>query len=175
MALVRPPRALLLIAAFGAAMISGCASRPSVGVALVGLAPLESSLFEQRLQLDFRLQNFGERTLRADGLEVALAVNGQRLARGVDSGAFEVGRLDESRVSVVVSTSLIAVARQILEMTSRETFSYSLSGRVHLAGWGGSVPFAHTGEITREELARLAGLDGARAAPLELEPAAPAP
>lgn len=147
----------------------GCASQPSVDVALVGIVPESSTLLEQRLRLDFRLQNFGERALRATGLEVNLDVNDRRLARGVDSQGFSVERLGETRVSAVVSTSLFEVARQLLELPDRETFSYRLSGRLYLDGWPRSVPFRRSGEISRSDLARLVGSGGRTPQPLRLE------
>lgn len=150
-------------------LLAGCAAQPRMDVALIGLAPVQSTLLEQRLRLDFRLQNFGERPIRASGVEVTLNVNGQRLARGVDNGAFEVERLGETRVSAVVSTSLFDVARQLLALQDRETFSYELTGRLYLDGWPRSVPFARSGEISRSDLARLVGAGGRAPQPLRLD------
>jgi LEA14-like dessication related protein len=149
--------------------LAGCASRPAMDVALVGLAPVESTLFEQRLRLDFRLQNFSDRVLRATGLEVTLYVNGLPLARGVDAGAFEVGRLGETRASAIVSTTLFDVARQLLALPDRQTFSYELAGRVYLDGWPRSMAFRRGGEISRGDLERLSGSGGRDPAPLRLE------
>ncbi len=168
----RPSRfpAFVLLVALAAA---GCAGRPVVEVALVGLAPLESTLLEQRMRLDFRLQNFSERPIRATGLDIALNVNGRPLARGVTAQAFQLDRLGETRVSAVVSTSLFQVARQLLELTARDAFSYELEGRVYLEGWRRSMRFSHGGEISRDELERLAGIGGREPAPLRLEGTAP--
>ncbi|MEQ8860565.1 MAG: LEA type 2 family protein [Pseudomonadales bacterium] len=160
-------RMLAAVALLGG--LGGCASQPSVDVNLVGLAPMESTLLEQRLRLDFRLQNFGDRALEATGMEMTLNVNGQRLARGVDNGAFRVDRLSETRVSAVVSTSLFDVARQLLDLPNRESFSYELTGRVYLQGWPRSMPFRRGGEISRADLARLVGSGGRAPAPLRLE------
>ena len=150
-------------------LLAGCASQPRMDVALVGLAPVESTLLEQRLRVDFRLQNFSERVVRATGVEVTLNVNGQRLARGVDNGAFEVDRLGETRVSAVVSTSLFDVARQLLALQDRETFSYELTGRLYLDGWPRSLPFSRSGEISRGDPARLVGAGGRTPQPLRLD------
>jgi LEA14-like dessication related protein len=149
-------------------VLAGCVSRPSVDVALIGLAPVASTLFEQRLRLDFRLQNFGQQAIRARGFEVTLNVNGRRLARGVDDGAFVLTGLGETRASAVVSTSLFEVARQLLELSGRERFSYELNGRLHLDGWPRSVPFTRTGEISRADLQRLVGAGGLPPQPLTL-------
>lgn len=140
--------------------LGGCVSAPSVEVVLVELAPVEATLLEQRLRLDFRVQNFGDRPLAARGVEVELDVNGRRLARGVGNQPFRVDPLGETRVSTVVSTSLFDVARQLLEIRDREEFSYRLSGRVHLEGWPRSARFRRSGAISRDELTRLVGGGG---------------
>ncbi len=151
-------RGLWLI--LGAAVVAGCASAPAVEVSLIGLAPVEATLLEQRLRLDFRLQNFGDRALSARGVDLELDVNGQRLARGVDNQPFHVEALGEATVSTVVSTSLFNVARQLLSLRDRQSFSYELSGKVHLDGWPRSARFRRTGEISRDGLARLVGGGG---------------
>ncbi|MFU8815490.1 MAG: LEA type 2 family protein [Pseudomonadales bacterium] len=151
-----------------ALLLAGCAA-PAVDVALVGIAPMESTLLEQRLRLDFRLQNFGERAIRATGMELTLDVNGRQLARGVDSGSFQLERLGETRVSAVVSTSLLEITRQLLSLLERDKFDYQLRGRIYLDGWPRSVPFTRSGEISREQLERLAGIGGRSPGPLRLE------
>jgi hypothetical protein len=98
-----------------------------------------------------------------------LYVNEQRLARGVSDGAFQVGRLGESRVSAVVSTSLFDVARQLLTLQDRQSFSYRIDGRIFLDGWPRSLPFRRGGEISRADLERLTGGAGRAPAPLLLE------
>lgn len=158
----------VLRAALLAAALGGCAATPSMEVTLVALAPVEATLLEQRLRLDLRLQNFGDRALAARGVELALDVNGRRLARGVDNQPFRVEPLGETRVSTVVSTSLFEVARQLLQLRERDRFSYELSGRVHLEGWPRSAGFRRSGEISREALARLVGGGGQAAQALTL-------
>jgi LEA14-like dessication related protein len=160
-----------LLAAAGlvlTALAGGCAA-PAVDVALVGLAPLESTLLEQRLRLDFRLQNASQRSIQATGLDVVLDVNGRQLARGVDNGVFRLDPLSETRVSAIVSTSLLEVARQLLTLVERDRFDYRLRGRVYLDGWPRSIAFTRSGEITRDQLERLAGIGGRSPAPLRLE------
>lgn len=160
---------LTLLVTLPALLLAGCTSRPAVDVSLIGLAPVESTLFEQRLQLDLRLQNFSERVIRATGFEIALEVNGRPLARGVDDGSFLLTGLSERTVSATVSTSLFQVARQLLDMPNRERFEYALTGRLYLDGWPRSVAFSREGAISREDLQRLAGIGGREPQPLRLQ------
>lgn len=160
-------------AAWGMALawgLAGCVSQPTIEATLIGLAPgeTESTLFEQRLKVDFRLQNQGDEAIRATGFKVRLDVNGRELANGVDNRGFVVERLSETAVSAEVSTSLFRIARQLLDLANRETFDYELSGRVYLEGWPSSMPFNKSGQISREELERLVGGGNRAPQPVDL-------
>jgi len=152
-----------------ALLLAGCASYTPPDLALVGLAPLESTLFEPRMRLDFRLQNTGKRPLNVRGVNLQLEVNGVELARGVDELGFVLPAFGESRASVEVSASLVNVIQLLLSLPTTETFSYQLGGRLHLAGFPGSLPISRGGSLTREQLLALTGAQGRRPAPLRLE------
>lgn len=156
------------ILALAAVLLAGCVTRPALDVNLIGLAPVESTLFEQRLRVDFRLHNFSDQVIRARGFQVTLDVNGRRLARGVDDSSFLLTGLSDTTASAVVSTSLFDVARQLLEFSQRDSFDYELSGRLYLEGWPRSVPFSRQGEISRKDLERLVGAGGREPAALTL-------
>ena len=162
-------RALWRSIVFLALLAGGCASEPAVEVFLTGVTPVESSLLEQRVRLDLRLQNASEKELQASGLEVVLKVNDSRLARGVDNRAFLVPRLGEATTSAVVSTSLFDMVRQLLSLPGRESFSYELEGKIYLEGWRGARRFHQGGVLTREQLERLVGSGGRNPAPLRLD------
>ena len=76
-------------------ILGGCATDPSVEVYLIGMTPVQSSMFEQRMRLDLRVQNAGDKELRATGVAVTLNVNDSRLAKGVDNQSFTVPRLGD--------------------------------------------------------------------------------
>ena len=141
--------ALLIAAA------SGCASQNQVDVYLTNLAPMPSTLFEQRVRLDLRFQNLTETPIEATGLDVALRVNDQRLARGVDARSFTIPRLGEAQASVVVSSGVFDTIKQILGIRDRQVFTYTLQGKVITAGV--DKRFRQHGEISRAELQPLAG------------------
>ena len=147
----------------------GCATDPSVEVFLIGMTPVQSSMFEQRMRLDLRVQNAGDKELRASGVAVTLNVNDSRLAKGVDNQPFTVPRLGDATTSAVVSTSLFDMARQLLGLPGRESFSYRLEGKIYLESRGRARRFSRTGELTREQLGRLSGSAGGSPAPLKLE------
>ena len=150
-------------------LAGGCATDPSVEVFLIGMTPVESSMFEQRMRLDLRVQNAGNDELRATGVAVTLNVNDSRLAKGVDNQPFTVPRLGDATTSAVVSTSLFDMARQLLGLPGRESFSYRLEGKIYLENRARARRFSRSGELTREQLGRLSGSGGERPAPLKLE------
>jgi len=132
------------------ATVSGCVAPGKVDVYLTNITPMPSTLFEQRTRLDLRLQNLSEVPIDATGLDVALRVNGRRLARGVDAAAFTIPRLGETSVSVVVSTSVFDTIKQILGLRDRQVFSYTLKGKVITDGI--DQRFSRSGEISRADL-----------------------
>ena len=135
-------------------LLGGCVAPGNVDVYLKNITPMPSTLFEQRARLDLRFQNLGETPIEATGLDVALQVNGRRLARGVDAKSFTIPRLGEASASVVVSTSLFDTIKQILGLRDREVFTYTLKGRVIAQGM--DQRFNRSGEISRSELEPLA-------------------
>lgn len=153
----------------GSVLLAGCASHSPPDVALVGLTPLESTLLEPRMRLEFRLQNTGTRAMNVRGLNLALKVNGVELARGVDNQGFVLPGLGETRAAVDVGASLFNLAQLLLTLPSTETFSYELDGRLHLDGFPRSLPVRRGGSITRAQLQQLTGNGGRRPGALRLE------
>lgn len=144
-------RCLLILVS--TALLGGCITQPKVEFYLTNIAPLPSTLFEQRVRLDLRVQNLDERPLRASGADVALLVNGSRLARGVSNQEIELEALSDTTTSVVVSSSVFDSVRQLLGLPGREVFTYELRGKLFSPGL--NRRFQRSGEFTREELNRL--------------------
>jgi LEA14-like dessication related protein len=123
---------LVICIASGCASLIGSLEPPEVYV--TSLAPLDASLFEQRLRIDLRIRNPNNAPLEISGIEFELDVNGAPLARGLSNEEITVPRLGESVISVVASTTLTDLARQIVQLGSQRSLDYSLRGRVHLGG-----------------------------------------
>jgi LEA14-like dessication related protein len=133
---------------FGIALVlTGCTHYTSVDVFVIGLTPAEGAALEQRVRVDLRIQNPNDRPLDAHGMRIQLDVNGQRLARGVSDAAFTVPRLGEATTSIVATTSLFDIARQIVVLSGRQSISYVLEGEVFLDGFGHGVKFHQAGEL----------------------------
>ena len=139
---------LLLVAS-----LAGCAAQPSVDVFVTRLYPVESTMLEQRTRIDLRLQNLGRDGFRARGVAVQLELNGSRFAQGVSNEPFDVPALGETTTSVVLSTSVFDVIRQLLSLDGKQTFAYELKGRVYSGSVG--YRFRRTGEFDRKQLEAL--------------------
>lgn len=101
-------------------------------VHMVDLRLLESSVFEQRFRVDLRIGNPNDFDLPLDGLTFDLEVNGEDFARGFSNERVTVPRLGEERISVVASTTLIDLVRQMQLLAERGDLTYRLSGTAYL-------------------------------------------
>jgi LEA14-like dessication related protein len=131
-----------------AAWLGGCAQYQSVDVFVVGLTPAEGSALEQRLRVDLRIQNPNDQAISASGMQIRLDVNGARLARGVSDQAFTIPRLGETTTSIVATTSLFDLAKQLVALSGTQSFRYVLEGDVFVGGLTRSVRFHNEGEFT---------------------------
>ena len=134
-----------------ALLLGGCAQYKPVDVFVIGLQPAEGSPLEQRIRVDLRIQNPNDQAIEAHGMQVRLDVNGARLARGVSDAAFTVPRLGETTTSIVATTSLFDLAKQIVALSGTQSFRYVLEGDIYVdsmpGGFGRSVSFHNEGEF----------------------------
>jgi LEA14-like dessication related protein len=132
----------------------GCAVQPTVDVYLTNLKPLQSTVFEQRAELSLRFQNLRPEPLEVSGMDVRLIVNDKRLARGVTNQSFTIEPLAEATSTVIVSAGMFDTIRQLLGMRERQSYSYSLEGKLYTPGI--NRRFRRSGELSRRELGALA-------------------
>jgi LEA14-like dessication related protein len=150
---VRPARLLLVVML--ALTVTACASVSSLEapeVRVTGLTMLEAEpgSMEQRFLVSLRLTNPNNRSIVIDGLDFELDINDRRLARGVAGERFELPRLGEADTSVVVTTSLFDVLRQVMALGNKRDggLDYRLRGRLHLgSGLVRTLPFDHRGRL----------------------------
>jgi LEA14-like dessication related protein len=126
--------------AWSCALVSlGCASIGYDGlppdVYVIDIVPLESTAFEQRMQVDLRIRNPNDHAFAIDGVRFDLDLNGTRFARGLGDQAVTVPRLGEARVSVISTTTMMDWVRQfaVLAQPGRKDLDYRVSGRLFLS------------------------------------------
>ena len=114
-------------------------------VQLVNITPMDTTMFEQRLQVDLRVRNPNDFDLRVTGLDFTLQLNEQRLARGLMNKASTIPRLGNSVLSIETTTSTFDVIRQLLNLSQHQDVSYQVKGVLHLDGT--RLPFDSEGII----------------------------
>ena len=141
-------------------MWMGCAALWLHGVPpeviLTNLTPIESTLLEQRVKLDLRIQNPNDFDLHITGVDVRVDVNGKKLARGFSRQDVTVPSLGEATLSLVASTSMLDVLRQVMILGQQPDISYKVTGTLHLGNSGLSrLPFESSGTLV--EKGRISG------------------
>ncbi|HMQ73068.1 MAG TPA: LEA type 2 family protein [Rubrivivax sp.] len=153
--------ALLAVPALGA--VGGCAGMPGTAepprVVLVGMEPLAGEGMELRFAVKLRVQNPNTEPLRYDGVSLDLDLRGQGFASGVAPLAGSVPAWGETVLTVPVTASAFALARQLLDFARdaqrgrTERITYALRGRLG-GGMLGGARFSREGEIDLGELMR---------------------
>jgi LEA14-like dessication related protein len=145
------PRHLARLTFVLASLLGGCVHYQPVDVFVIDLQPAEGSALEQRIRVDLRIQNPNDQPIDAHGMQIRLDINGARLARGVSDAAFTIPRLGETTTSIVATTSLFDLAKQIVALSGTQSFKYVLEGNVYVDSvpgrFGRSVTFHNEGEF----------------------------
>lgn len=150
---VRRPFAVLLWIMSSATLLTGCgALRQRPEPPLVGLAGIQlqdMTLFEQRYQLQLRVQNPNDVDLPVSGLRCTLYINEREFAQGVSAAAVTVPRFSEAVLAVDVVSDLRRVFEQVRDSAraSGKPVSYRLAGKLALEGYAVSLPFDYRGEF----------------------------
>ncbi|MBI5463298.1 MAG: LEA type 2 family protein [Gammaproteobacteria bacterium] len=114
----------------------------------------EMTLFEQRYQLQLRVQNPNDFDLPIDGLRCTLYLNEREFAQGVGAAGVTVPRFGEALLAVDVVSNLQRVFEQLSGEQSRgagrgsvKPVSYRLTGTLAVAGYPTALPFEYKGEF----------------------------
>lgn len=143
----------LLLIGLLATLTVACASlgkmREPPVVNLAGLQMGEMTLFEQRYQLQLRVQNPNDDELPISGLYCTLYINDREFAKGVSNANVTVPRFGEALLSVDVVSDLRRVLEQLRDAGGKpvNAVSYRLSGKLALQGSPIPVPFDYHGEF----------------------------
>ncbi len=98
---------------------------------------------------ELRILNPNDFALEVTGLDFQLDVNGIQLARGLSNEEITVPRLGESIVSVMTSTTVLDIVRQIENLSQQQEMFYEFRGRFHLGNAAvGSVHFERSAKYT---------------------------
>lgn len=119
-------------------------------MALVDVRLHDLTLFEQRYRLTLRLNNPNNRDLPVQQIYYEVFFEGERFAEGASVAPFTLPALGESRVDVIVSTSLLRSARHAASLlqSGRESLAYEMRGYAIVdLPLAGRVPFSDSGKL----------------------------
>lgn len=128
-------------------LLSGCASlskyKETPKLNLVNLKLLESTPFEQRYQLKFRIQNPNTESLPVTGMHFTLEINEKKFMTGLSNQSVNVPAFSDAVVDATGTTTLFGIARQLqgLQSNDKPSFAYRLSGKISIRDQAFSIPF----------------------------------
>jgi len=124
-------------------------SRPEAPiVSLTDIKFSRMGLLEQGFILTLRLKNPNDFSLPLRGLNYAVKLNGQDFAKGVSSSRVTIAPYEEAVVNVDVVSNLLGLFKQLTKLSSGESLTYSLSGKVGIVNKAFKLPFSQKGEVT---------------------------
>lgn len=147
--------AMLLVV--GGCTLPGSAEFP-VEVQLADLRFAEAGLLEQSIGLDLRFTNPNPEPIRAEGLRFVMELGGRRFGTGVSDAAFEIPRLGEAVVPVVIRVQTGELINRLLAVEAGE-LDYRITGDLFTATGlaSRSVAFSGASAIVIPDLPALLG------------------
>lgn len=135
-------------------------------VSLAGLAVKNLDLFAPSFLVHLRVENPNDLEVKLDGADVALALNGRPVAKGINRGPLSLAKFGASDMTVEVSASTLDVLQQVLLLQSKPLLDYEVTGHLNVLNWLGPLgrlPFSFQGTVDRDTLLRGAEGLGAQA------------
>lgn len=141
-------RAFVLLALAALAGCAGLAGWDPPKVTLAGVESLPGEGLEVRLAVKLRVQNPNDRPIDYDGVALDLAVRGMDLASGVSDARGTVPRFGETVITIPVTVSAFAIARQVYSLAAgdRGKVDFVASGKLGGSVFGG-LRFRSSGEF----------------------------
>ncbi len=138
---------LMLVSIFACAGINTKPEQFKINISSMQI--LESTLMEQRYQVDLRIMNRSKESLSIDGLSFDIELNNKDFASGVSNNKFKLEPLSETIVTVTVSSTIFGLIRQFKSLKEQQSkkINYGLSGRIYTSNGLLGIPFNQTGEI----------------------------
>jgi LEA14-like dessication related protein len=145
-------------------LLAGCASlsgQEPLRVTLAGVESLPGEGMELRMAVKLRVQNPNDAPVDFDGVAVSLELRGMDFAGGVSDARGSVPRFGETVLTVPVTVSAFAVARQVISLASGDNPKVEFIARGKLSdGSFGGARFESKGSFDLP-----AGLPGTAARP----------
>jgi len=138
-------------------LASGCATVPRdiepPKISIANIAPKDLALFEQRFDVQLRIQNPNDKELGINGLRCEIELNGKEFGNGMSGERVKVPRFGSEVVNVEVITSLGSFLRQVQNLGSSGSSAenkliYRLKGTAFVDSPSSfKLPFDEKGEV----------------------------
>jgi LEA14-like dessication related protein len=132
----------LLLLWLSALLVAGCAAlgTDALRVTLAGMEPLPGQGMEVRMAVKLRLQNPNDAPLNFNGVALTLEVRGMDFASGVSDASGTVPRFGETVITVPVTVSAFAVARQVISLAggNAQKLDFVARGKLSDGSFGGA-------------------------------------
>ena len=156
-------RSLVLLSLIG--LLSGCATLspgPTVGLSVVNLRPLQSTILETSLELTLRLTNEAAQPLVLAGSTHKLYLNDSYVGRAVSNERVAVPAFGTATPTVTVYLENLTLIRKATEFSQAPKLAYRLESRLHPADGApfGDVKATATGELDLAGLGLTPGAPG---------------
>jgi LEA14-like dessication related protein len=158
------------VLAAAAVAVGGCAALgarlEAPKLSLVRIQVQDASFFEQRLLVRLRVQNPNDLVLPVRGIDVDFELEGEHLAEGVSTRAFEVPAGGEAEFDMLVTANVATTLLRIMDKDRKaqgDQLEYRIRGKLSTSlGLLRSVPFDERGTVSLDSLARGKGKGKAR-------------
>lgn len=134
-------------------LMSACSTLPSnfetPKISIVGITTKDVALFEQRFDVQLRIQNPNDFDLGLNGIRFDIELNNKEFGKGMSPAKVIVPRLGSEVVTGELITGLGSFLRQVQGMNaSTATLLYHLKGTAFAVSPGDfTIPFDESGEV----------------------------
>ena len=124
----------------------GCATispdAAGVGMSLVGIRPVQTSLFETSAELTLRFTNESSRPLAISGSTHRLFVNGSYVGRAVTNQPLTIPQLGTMTQTMTAHFENLALMRKMQELGQASAVEYRIDSQLHADEPRGAVTLA---------------------------------
>ena len=134
---------------------AACATAPpgieAPKISIANIAPKDFALFEQRFDVQLRIQNPNEKELGLNGMRFDIDLNEREFANGMTGETVVIPRFGSQVVNVEVITGISSFLRQIQELNKTGAggkMTYRIKGTAFVESPGTfKLPFDEKGEV----------------------------
>jgi LEA14-like dessication related protein len=137
-----------------ALLVTACATVPHdiepPKISIANIAPKDFAVFEQRFDVQLRIQNPNEKDLVINGMRFDIELNDKEFGNGMSGQTVTVPRFGSEVVNVEVITGLSSFLRQFQEFSKSGVgkLRYRLKGTTFVESPGSfKLPFEEKGEV----------------------------